>query len=606
MNDLFGTNVKLNDGMLLRHADVNREYLMSLDRNHLLLNYRQEAGRYSASYLPEDIHGGWESPTCQLRGHFTGHWLSAAALHYHAAGDTEIKARADYIVDELAACQKDNGGEWAASIPEKYLRWIAKGKAVWAPQYTIHKTFMGLLDMAQYAGSAKALNVAEAFAAWFTRWADGFTREEFDNILDVETGGMLEVWVQLYELTGKEEYTKLIEKYYRGRLFDALLEGRDALTNMHANTTIPEAIGCARAYDLTGEKRWRDIAEAYWDMAVTKRGQYATGGQTCGEIWTPMMNLASRLGDKNQEFCVVYNMMRLAEFLYRWTGDSSYADYRELNIYNGVMTQTYKPGYKPGGKQNGALTYFLPFRPGSKKDWASDKHSFFCCHGTAVQANAALNKGIYYQDGNALYVCQYFDSDVRFNVGGQDASLKQRRDTLAGSFHMGSDSDGKQTVTGKTAFYASHPDKHCVKFTFNCERPVYMKLSLRIPHWVKNDIELFLNGEAVRYEKRGGFAVTEREWRNGDMLNVFFTKGIEICPLPGSDDLAAFRYGPVTLAGLCDTEREVNAALLHDNEREWGSWKNTFKTTGGGETVRFVPLYEIGDEQYTVYFKIKQ
>jgi DUF1680 family protein len=364
-------------------------------------------------------------------------------------------------------------------------------------------------------------------------------------------------------------------------------------------------IGCARAYDLTGEKRWRDIAEAYWDMAVTKRGKYATGGQTCGEIWTPMMNLASRLGDKNQEFCVVYNMNRLAEFLFRWSGDASFADYREQNIYNGVMAQTYKPGYRPGGKDKGALTYFLPLRPGSKKDWASDRHSFFCCHGTAVQANAALNRGIYYQDDNALYVCQYFDSEVNFAVNGQSVSLKQRRDTLAGSFHLSSDSDGKQTVTGKTAFYSNHPDKHIVKFKFNCERPVYIKLALRIPYWVKSDLHLTLNNEVIKYETRNAFALIEREWNNGDSLSVSFTKGISYSPLPGSDDLAAFQYGPITLAGLCETEREVEARLLHDNEREWGSWKNTFKTTGKGDTVRFVPLYEIGDERYTVYFKVK-
>jgi DUF1680 family protein len=340
-------------------------------------------------------------------------------------------------------------------------------------------------------------------------------------------------------------------------------------------------------------------------MAVTKRGQYATGGQTCGEIWTPMMNLASRLGDKNQEFCVVYNMMRLAEFLFRWTGEASFADYREQNIYNGVMTQTYKPGYKPGGSQKGVLTYFLPFMPGAKKDWASDKHSFFCCHGTAVQANAILNKAVYYQEDAALYVCQYFDSEVKFTVGGQDVSLRQKRDTLAGSFHMGSDSDGKQTVSEKTAFYTSHPDRHMVGFSFSCEHPVYMKLLLRIPYWLKGEAEFVLNGEAVRCKITDGFAVIQREWRNGDTVNVFFTKGINVCPLPGSGDLAAFQYGPITLAGLCETEREVEARLLHDNEREWGSWKNTFKTTGQGDTVRFVPLYEIGDERYTVYFKVK-
>lgn len=65
---------------------------------------------------------------------------------------------------------------------------------------------------------------------------------------------MLEIWVQLYAITGKDKYAALMERYYRGRLFDPLLKGEDVLTNMHANTTIPEIIGCARAYDVTGDE----------------------------------------------------------------------------------------------------------------------------------------------------------------------------------------------------------------------------------------------------------------------------------------------------------------------------------------------------------------
>lgn len=33
----------------------------------------------------------------------------------------------------------------------------------------------------------------------FYRWSSQFTRKEFDDILDFETGGMLEVWADLYQ-----------------------------------------------------------------------------------------------------------------------------------------------------------------------------------------------------------------------------------------------------------------------------------------------------------------------------------------------------------------------------------------------------------------------
>lgn len=49
---------------------------------------------------------------CQLRGHFLGHWLPAAAIHYDTTGDKELKLKADHIIEELAEYQKDNGGQW--------------------------------------------------------------------------------------------------------------------------------------------------------------------------------------------------------------------------------------------------------------------------------------------------------------------------------------------------------------------------------------------------------------------------------------------------------------------------------------------------------------
>ena len=79
------------------------------------------------------------------------------------------------------------------------------GKQVWAPHYTIHKVFMGLLDMYEYAGNEIALEIAENFAGLVLRdWTGRFSREEMNDILDFETGGMLEIWVELLPLPEKK------------------------------------------------------------------------------------------------------------------------------------------------------------------------------------------------------------------------------------------------------------------------------------------------------------------------------------------------------------------------------------------------------------------
>ena len=64
--------------MFQERFNLNRAYLMSLSSANLLQNYYLEAGLQSFRQKPEDIHWGWEAPTCQLRGHFLGHWLSGA------------------------------------------------------------------------------------------------------------------------------------------------------------------------------------------------------------------------------------------------------------------------------------------------------------------------------------------------------------------------------------------------------------------------------------------------------------------------------------------------------------------------------------------------
>ena len=211
MKEIAGKKVILTEGEFLRREEANKRYLMKLETPYLLRSYLHEAGRYSGRGPDAEAFGGWEDLSCQLRGHFLGHWLSAAALHYQETEDVELKAKTEVILKELELCQKDNGGEWVCPIPEKYLYWIGKGRNIWAPQYNIHKLFMGLIDVYRMMEQPKALSIADKLADWFYRWSGRYTREEFDDILDMETGGMLEVWADLYEITGQEKYKILMQ-----------------------------------------------------------------------------------------------------------------------------------------------------------------------------------------------------------------------------------------------------------------------------------------------------------------------------------------------------------------------------------------------------------
>lgn len=586
LNGLAGASLK-------QRMALNRNYMLNLKTANLLQNHYLEAGLWGPPQQPEHCHWGWESPTCQLRGHFLGHWLSAAAHLFATTGDTELKGKADFIVSELARCQRENGGEWAGSVPEKYLAWVARGKKVWAPHYTLHKTLMGLYDMYEVAQNEQALDILQRWANWFHRWTSQFSREQMDDILDVETGGMLEVWANLYGVTGKQEHLDLLQHYDRRRLFDRLLAGEDVLTNMHANTTIPEVHGAARAWEVTGEQRWRDIVEAYWRCAVTNRGFFCTGGQTNNEAWCPPHEQSGHLGPDNQEFCTVYNMMRLAHYLFRWTGDVSYADYYERNFYNGVLAQQ--------NTHTGMVTYYLPLESGATKTWGTETDHFWCCHGTLIQAYANQTRDIYFATDEGLTLSQYIPSRLQWHY--QEAAITVLLDNKTHS---------------PSALRPQHERWRSVNqlawtLDINCSQPVEFALKIRLPWWLAAEPIIEINGERlpVPYAP-SSFYTLRRMWQN-DQVTIVLPKKLSSVPLPDAPDMVAFMDGPVVLAGLCDhsqmlygSKEDPETLMAPHNERRWDQqWIASYQTRQQGQSIRFLPLCDIRDERYTVYFPVQ-
>src|SRR2546427_11587182 len=118
---------RLLPGLFNNRFELNRRYVLSLKTHNLLQNHYLEAGLWGPHGMPEDAHWGWESPTCQIRGEFLGHWLSAAAHIVANTGDLEIKGKADFIVSEAARCQHENGGGWARPIPGTHPDWPVRG-----------------------------------------------------------------------------------------------------------------------------------------------------------------------------------------------------------------------------------------------------------------------------------------------------------------------------------------------------------------------------------------------------------------------------------------------------------------------------------------------
>src|SRR6185503_17528682 len=149
--------VTLLESPFLEAQRLSSGYLSRIDPDRLLHTFRLNAG------LPSNAKplGGWEAPDCELRGHFMGHYLSGSAISFAATGDTRVRDRANRAVAGLAECQKKLGDDgYLSAFPRSFFDRLAAGTDVWAPFYTIHKIFAGLLDMHELAGNAQALDLA--------------------------------------------------------------------------------------------------------------------------------------------------------------------------------------------------------------------------------------------------------------------------------------------------------------------------------------------------------------------------------------------------------------------------------------------------------------
>ena len=593
-------------GIFRERMNVDKAYLMELDTQCLLQNFYLEAGvimpglQVLADPAGAKLHWGWEAPTCQLRGHFLGHWLSAAAAFAATDNDTELKVKLDKIVSELARCQQLNGGEWVGSIPEKYFDRLSGSEYIWSPQYTMHKTIMGLVDAYRFAGNEQALGIADHLADWYIKWIDTASKRDPNIAYKGEQGGMLEEWAELYHITKNKKYLRLLDAYKYNYLFKKLEEGGDAFSDDHANASIPVSHGSARLYEVLDDegakKYYRDITEKFWKNAVTDRGMYATTGANAGEFWIPPHKMGQYIGDNDQEFCTVYNMVRTADYLYRWSGDAKYADYIERALYNGFLAQQ--------NKDTGTPTYFLPMRAGAKKKWGTKRHDFWCCHGTMVQSQSLYPDLIYYTDKDSITVAQYIPSDAEVQLDGSTVGISQTTDMMS---------------YNNQVFFDEHSggekSRWSIKLMVTCDTPTTFALNLRIPCWCVGEPRVMIEGSKKSYTVKDNYIIIETEWSGSTAINIVLGSKVTAEPLSDRPELCALVDGPIVLAGLTDRDcgieysGDIENALYQRTEHTYGTyvWKqNCYTTVNQPVNFELKPLYDITDEEYTVYFTLRE
>lgn len=579
------SQVRLGEGPFKQAMEADRRYLQSLPPDRLLHTFRINAG------LPSSAQplGGWEAPDCELRGHYAGgHYLSAVALMYATTGDETLKNNGNTVVAELAKCQDALKGGYLSAFPEDFFDRLRERERVWAPFYTLHKIMAGLLDMYVYCGNQQALDVAEKMAGWTAGYMGSLSYEHTQRVLGTEYGGMGEVLCNLYAVTGKRYYLRLAQHFDKKRFFDPLAESRDELKGLHVNTHIPQVIAAARYYELTGDERYRHIAQYFWNEVVDERS-YCTGGTSNHESWnTDPGILSTELSPNTTEDCCAYNMMKLTRHVFGWTVDARLMDYYERTLFNHRLG-TINP-------EDGMMMYYLPLAAGYWKTFGKPFDAFWCCTGTGSEEYAKLTDTIYFHNDDALYVNLYIDSQLEWPEKG----LHLRQET-------------------------KFPEQQGTKLVVSAKSPVELGINLRIPYWARGG-SVKINGTQLQaFGSPSSYLELNRTWKNGDTIELNLPMDLHIDPMPDDKTVQAVMYGPLVLAGRFeevtkemmygDTEPDPKkfmkvADITADADKPTG-WIEadakqplTFHTVGQEQQTTLVPLNSIFKERYVVYWKV--
>lgn len=238
------------DNRLTHNRDEAIREICSWDVTQQLYNYRDTYGLSTEGYTKSD---GWDSPDTKLKGHGSGHYMSAIAQAYAVATNPEQKAilrkNITRMVNELRQCQektfvynkdlkrnweardfapeaelREMKGTWAAfdeykkhpelygygyinAIPAQHCALIEMYRAynnsdwVWAPYYSVHKQLAGLIDIATYFDDKeicdKALLIAKDMGLWVWNRMHYRTYVKQDGTQDerrAKPGNRYEMW----------------------------------------------------------------------------------------------------------------------------------------------------------------------------------------------------------------------------------------------------------------------------------------------------------------------------------------------------------------------------------------------------------------------------
>jgi DUF1680 family protein len=578
------SDIHQHDTKFTENRDKFINGLVQTNPDHFLYMFRNAFGQpQPAGAKPL---GGWDSQETKLRGHATGHYLSALAQAYAGTGyDPALKARfaekMEYMVNvlydlsKLSGQARTPGGEsvqdpaavppgpgksgYNSDLTEKgirtdYQNWgkgfisayppdqfimLEQGASyggdqakIWAPYYTLHKILAGLMDIYEVSGQEKALDIVKGMGDWMHARLRLLPTETlismWNRYIAGEFGGMNEAMARLYRLTREPRYLEVAKLFDNIRVFYGDAD--------HAH-------GLAKNVDL-----FRGLhANQHIPQVIGALEMY-------------------RDSDILDYFLIADNFWYMAtnDYMYSIGGVAGARNPANAECFIGQPATLYENGFSSGGQNETCATYNMLKLTGAL---------------FLFEQRAELMD--YYERGLYNHILASVDESTpanTYHVPLRPGSVKQ-----FGNEHM----DGFSCCNG-TALESSTKLQNSIYFRSSDNRSLYVNLYIpstlnwsernitvkqstaypkedktrltisgsgkfdlhvRVPHWATKGFFVTINGKDAKVKAvPGSYLTISRSWKDGDTVDLRMPFQFYLEPLMDQQNIASLFYGPVLLA----------------------------------------------------------
>jgi len=558
--------------------------LAKTDPNSFLFMFRHAFGQPQ----PEGATplGVWDSRDTKLRGHATGHYLSAIAQAYASTGyDKTLQAnfarKMEYMVNTLYALSqlsgkaKEAGGEHVADpaavpvgpgkttyssdlsdtgIRHDYWNWgtgfisayppdqfimLEHGAkyggqktSIWAPYYTLHKILAGLLDVYEVSGNKKALAIATGMGNWvYARLSQVPTDtliKMWNTYIAGEYGGMNEVMARLYRITGNPNYLKTAHLFDNIRVFFG--------DTAHSN-------GLAKNVDLfRGLHANQHIPQIIGSMEMYRDSHDPAYYQIADNFWYKAVN----------------------DYMYSIGGVAGARNPNNAECFISQPGTLYENGFAAGGQNETCATYnmlkltsdlFLFDPRGELMDYyeralyndilaSVDENSPANTYhiplrpGSMKQFGNPSMTGFTCCNGTALESNTKLQNSIYFKSVGDEA--------LYVNLYIPSTLDWTERHI-RVVQTTNYPNADNTRLTIRGSGK--FDLYVRVPGWATHGFFVTINGKEQKvHAVPGTYLAISRPWKDGDVLELKMPFGFHLDPVMDQPNIASLFYGPILLA----------------------------------------------------------